>query len=110
MGYCTYYSLSVENSTENFEIYSKRLQEISGFQPIALCGDSCDYIKWRNRDEDMISLSKEYPDVLFILDGNGDDADDIWRAYYQNGKYKYSKADIIYKPFNELEWKELNNK
>lgn len=58
-------------------------------------------IKWYNHDEDMIEISKLYPDVLFTLDGNGEDVGDIWRTYYKNGKMQETKAKFMFDEFDE---------
>lgn len=43
-------------------------------------------VKWYDHDEDMLELSKKWPGVVFILDGDGEDTGDIWRSFYNNGK------------------------
>ena len=67
--------------------------------------DNLNDIKWCNHDEDMIEISKLYPDVLFTLDGNGEDVGDIWRTYYKNGKMQETKANIVFDKFDETKLK-----
>lgn len=43
-------------------------------------------VKWYEHDKDMRELSLEFPELTFKLHGNGEDADDVWNAYYRNGK------------------------
>ena len=44
------------------------------------------WLVWTSHQQDMIALSKKYPDYLFILDGEGDAKFDIWRSFYKSGK------------------------
>lgn len=58
-------------------------------------------IKWYNHEEDIREFSKEHPDVLFTLEGWGEEQGDIWRKYFKNGKYYQVKAEINYPEFDE---------
>ena len=62
-----------------------------------------DVMKWYDHTEDMIELSKLFPTVIFTLEGNGEDRDDIWREYYFNGKSQYAPAKIFFDPIDEIE-------
>lgn len=42
--------------------------------------------KWYEHDDDMLKASLEHNDVVFILDGEGEESGDVWRAFYLNGK------------------------
>ena len=55
-------------------------------------------MKWYSHEEDMIALSKKYPNVLFSLQGEGEEPGDIWKAWYRNGRSVTAKAQIT---FNE---------
>lgn len=106
MGYYTYYTLEAKDAkTRTFidealerEI-CERLYEISN--GAFYYGDTfyeCfgSEHKWYNHQEDMIKLSKEYPDIVFILDGEGEDREDIWRLYVQNGEWEEVRAMIVW--------------
>jgi len=55
--------------------------------------------KWYDYKDDMLLLSKQHPDHLFILDGYGEDNWDIWRAFYKNGKtYTWRLNKVILLP------------
>jgi len=51
--------------------------------------DACKWYSWK---EDMLKYSKQYPDVLFTLHGEGEETGDIWKAYIQNGKTQVEAA------------------
>jgi hypothetical protein len=62
-----------------------------------------DSMKWYNHEEDMITLSKEYPNILFVLEGIGEEFPDAWRKWFHNGQFEESYAEVIYpRPVNPL--------
>lgn len=65
-------------------------------------GDSEVYCRWYDWDKDMAALSLEYPDILFTLYGDGEDSDDLWCAYFLNGKKQIAAAEIVYPPFDPV--------
>ena len=85
MGYYTYFSLSYHGSPED----EKSIQEFrvedddkEFSNPWYINGilDECadhDY-KWYDWEKDMRILASKFPNVLFILNGNGEELDDIW--------------------------------
>lgn len=60
-----------------------------------------DHAKWYDRDEEMKELSKCFPDVVFWLEGMGEDADEKWREYYWNGNEEDAKVTTTY---SECPW------
>jgi len=56
---------------------------------------------WYNHDVDMYCFSMKYPSVLFELSGEGDEASDLWKSYYKNGKTQHCKAELTFPPFDE---------
>jgi len=48
-----------------------------------------DDAKWYHWEEDMIDLSKAYPDIIFELYGDGDDSEDVWKSVFYNGKHEH---------------------
>jgi hypothetical protein len=60
-------------------------------------------MKWYDHEADMIALSKEYPTLVFILEGVGEEFPDAWRKWFHNGKFEESYAEITYpRPVNPL--------
>jgi hypothetical protein len=64
-------------------------------------------VKWYEHDEHMKKFSKKkaYKDVTFVLDVEGEESGDIWRAYYKNGKSCSYQAELTFPPFNEEDLK-----
>lgn len=102
MGYYTSYELSVSNV--NPLLASKLEEEVEKMQ-VFESGNSKDgwygYDKWYDHDEDMMLLSKRFPDALFELYGDGEESDDMWRAYFKNGRMQFCPAIITFDPFDE---------
>lgn len=86
------FEYELKNFVENEDTESRTRCELS------LYGD--DECKWYDNEDDMLLLSKEFPDVLFKLHGEGEDNKDIWDKYFMNGKMQYCPAEIICPPFD----------
>ena len=117
MGYYTNFDLTMipeQNEEREIEImrhvaskiYDKDTDDITG-DMIKWC--LSDEMKWYDHNYDMLEISKMFPDITFILYGEGEDHDDLWRAYYRNGEMEVVTARIIFdEPVNPifLGWKE----
>ena len=99
MGYYTSYSLYVLNtkkdniSNEELEKASaslfKKVFDYATFLPSASFEWLFDEpLKWYDHCDDMIELAQEYPEMIFMLEGHGEDREDHWREYYQGDRYK----------------------
>jgi hypothetical protein len=71
------------------------IKGIIGFNPFE---ESC---KWYDYEKDMKAVSKKYPTTIFILEGEGEESGDIWKAYFLDGKMQKCKAKIIFDEFDE---------
>lgn len=96
MGYYTDFSLRVDKG----EI-PKKIKDYWGddyyFDPQFLSFNA----KWYEYDSEMIQISLENPDVLYTLEGRGEEYDDLWINYYKNGKSQQTRAEIVFEDFNE---------
>lgn len=103
MGYYTYYELSIikidNNNSPKRQIHTI-LNEIinNDFKDYNPFEEAC---KWYDWESDMINLSKKYPNILFCLDGNGEEDEDLWRCYFKDGKSQFCKAIISYDEYDE---------
>jgi ABC-type Fe3+-hydroxamate transport system substrate-binding protein len=95
MGYYTVFNLEVVGGDSTYD-YVQELQDISGYTNLF---DDC--VKWYDHEYDMRLLSEKYPEVLFILSGEGEDLKDIWKEYYKNGLMQRTYAEIIFEDFDE---------
>ena len=94
MGYMTFYTLVVGG--EGQEISDGRREEIlawlehdesfsSELEDLHESGMS-GYTKWYEHDQDMLRLSRTFPEVFFVLWGEGEEPEDLWKSYYLDGR------------------------
>ena len=120
MGYYTKYELTITGQSDQWVEgrdahgkvhrvnlgpvdYSKirrELTEITGYSDPF--GDS---IKWYDHDDHMREISRRYPDLLFTLEGVGEEAGDMWCKYYQKGLCQHELARIEYGKFDPAKLK-----
>lgn len=115
MGYQTSYSLTVSPGASGDAIedfvqglgYPGMLDESVSWRNYALEYNGngvwypSDNVKWYEHDAFMVSLSLKFPNVLFTLSGEGEEAGDLWRSYYKNGKHQLCDAVITYPEYDE---------
>lgn len=107
MGYYTYHELKVLNadkfSDAELSKASSRLHEIVMEEPLTKSDPGFDWVsydsmKWYESDSDMKTLSREYPEMLFLLTGDGEESDDFWRAFYKDGMGCEQQVHMCYDP------------
>lgn len=52
-------------------------------------------LQWHDCDADMAALSRAFPRVLFHLEGEGDEAGDIWDLYALDGMIQQHQAKVV---------------
>ena len=58
-------------------------------------------MKWYEHQLDMRRFSSKFPNVLFVLSGEGEENDDMWVEYYRNGLMQVARAQITFDDFDE---------
>ena len=58
--------------------------------------------KWYEWEGVMKTLSKEYPNYIFCLNGVGEENGDMWKAYFHNGSSKVLRAEFRFPDFDPL--------
>lgn len=107
MGYCTQFELSYRNAengnqmAENLdEVILQKLHEIN--PNYFYDGDTClenvfgDEWKWYDHETDMRTLSEAFPNLIFILEGEGEDQGDVWIKYFYNGRMDVCRATLVF--------------
>ena len=61
---------------------------------------SDDTMKWYDHDDDVAEMSKSFPDVIFCLEGEGEENSDMWRSYFKNGLCQIWRAVVTFPPFD----------
>lgn len=123
MGYYTNYSITAENYSAilcgcRAAVDSDKLENIQDeFEKMELpdyyqSSDSTfhAYGKWYEWENDMLLISLKFPDILFTVDGIGEDPVDFWKAYVVNGKIQYCRGTIVYERFDPLLMHEYSGK
>ena len=104
MGYHTAFELSIINSEISIsDVFSQLSEnEFSGLG-YAIDQDGCciDNVNWFDHEEDMTALSLKFPDIVFMLYGDGEDRDDKWVKYFKNGKIQACYGQIVYDEYDE---------
>lgn len=105
MGYYTSYSITIKNVDEFPENVYHDILKVStyGEDDVMLSHSSIDTapIKWYDAIEDMIEISKKYPSYIFEIYGDGEESDDYWKQYIQNGKTQNANLRFIWDEFDE---------
>ena len=108
MGYFTRYSLQLTYDTDsesNDEVKNKVIKKLYEMNLMGFVFnkslESNQSATWYTYHEDMLCLSTFFPDIIFRLDGYGEDDGDIWREYYLDGKYQKAKANLVFDAFDE---------
>jgi hypothetical protein len=100
MGYYTSHKLEIVKGNDEFTDYEEEISKISGYNnPF---DDSC---KWYDHEKHMREYSKNHPNTLFKLIGDGEENGDMWHEYYLNGKMQRAKAEIVFADFDEAKLK-----
>lgn len=112
MGYYTQFSLHAQHKdgsditpNEAAAIYEE-IRSVTGIswyfsQPIETVEDINQFLgyerlKWYDCSADMTKISKKFPDIIFLITGNGEEDGDIWRHYFTNGNNYWFKARISF--------------
>jgi hypothetical protein len=95
-------AIEKEMKIENTINIKTILKEKMGFNPIDV-----GQVSWQEEEYDKVmkEISKEYPNVIFELSGEGEERGDIWKNYYVNGKIQKCQARIVFDEFDENELK-----
>jgi hypothetical protein len=92
MGYYTDYEISAQGEHAD-EAVTFLTEVCAGYDN---WDDGClQDAKWYDWNLDLKKASLEYPEVLFILDGIGEESPDIWRAWALDGRVEKVVATMI---------------
>lgn len=97
MGYYSKHKLIIISGDDHVTDYEQEVKTESDY--------SClfsDEVKWYNRDEDMLRISKKHPETVFCIFREGEETFDICNHFYHNGmsyteKLEYTTPVFDYK-------------
>lgn len=120
MGYNTNFDLEILNGDQEVRVpitaYDENDKPVTVYKKIYVCEDEMkeliqadlgggyyfdDDCKWYDHEKDMKKFSKKFPEVVFVLIGEGEESGDLWKKYFKNGKMQTAYAQIVYDPFDE---------
>lgn len=61
--------------------------------------------KWYKYEEDCRKVSKDFPNLVLVVEGHGEEQGDDWIAYFKDGKMQRVNAVVTYAPFDESKLK-----
>lgn len=104
MGYYTRYDGKVTGPSVLVNAFADKYEDEQeqgnyGFQPYDFVrqeffgGES---LTWYEHEKDILALSKEHPNLLFHLQGEGEESGDIWKKWFRNGKSVTAQARIVF--------------
>ena len=100
MGYYTSYTLETDAEDDQPIVDALREKEVIG-GALSEGFEVYESVKWYEHEDDMRSISKAFPAVLFHLHGEGEENGDLWDKYFKNGKMQVCKAVISYPAYDE---------
>ena len=99
--FCPVCGVKVQKFSLNWAI-AKHIEddngETYGFDTSGNAQDSC---KWYRHEDDMRQMSILFPDVLFVLRGEGEESGDLWIKYFLNGKTQSEPVEITFPKFDK---------
>lgn len=110
MGYNTYYNIEVENiPAESVQPLVTRLEPmLEDTHAIFNTIFGSYYGRWYDWDKDLLAISSDYPDVFITVHGDGEDSEDLWRAYIKDGAIQECGAKIVYDEYDPAKMREVN--
>ncbi|QAY08764.1 hypothetical protein SEA_GENIE2_106 [Streptomyces phage Genie2] len=101
MGYYTRYQLEIVTDSERAKdlIDAADSVIIPGSYELSLSrllNGNYDTMKWYDWESDMAALSRDWPNVLFAISGEGEEPGDLWKAWVRNGKVIKVQGRITY--------------
>jgi hypothetical protein len=93
MGYITYYRIS---STPQLPNLLEVAKEIHCDVDVVDKGVVAFTAKWYDVEDDVLKLSLQYSNTLFIVKGLGEGLGDIWVMYTLNGQQEKFDAEIVF--------------
>jgi len=96
MGYYTYHNINIvagDKSLLDSEEFQSFFEKTTNYVFGVINERN---VKWYDSEKDMVTISKQYPNVVFEVYGDGENYDDNWVAYYCNGKTAGGQGELVY--------------
>lgn len=101
MGYYTNYCLEIIKDPNNeIESFKKELENYLSNTQVNELLESYLEGKWYECITNLELISKKFPNMLFLLSGDGEEPLDTWNCYFCNGKSHYREIQTYWKEFD----------
>ncbi len=90
-----------KKGVESFRIAEEDFMEIPVHWLYDFWRKDAEPCKWYGHEKDMKAFSRHFPDLVFKLEGRGEEPGDLWVKYFKNGKMQRCHAKITFAPFDE---------
>jgi len=97
MGYCTRYDIS-----DNPETVQQAIEEKSQYR---FYHGQTEEVKWYDWKQHCLEVSKDFPNLVISVSGDGEEQGDQWKAYLKDGKIQIAKAVVTFEAFDEAKLK-----
>lgn len=97
MGYYTRFDIS-----ENLPTVQEAIQEASDYGNWYEGQIEAKWYKW---EAHCRKVSEDFPNLVIVVEGHGEEQGDDWRAYFKQGKMQQAKATVTYESFDESKLK-----
>lgn len=117
MNYYTYYTGSVLSDIDSIEpAVAAEMAKLDEFKNDRDWGNSTpidisDVLEtgethiWENYEEDMKKISLKFPGAIIVIQGEGEERDDVWITYFKDGKAAKYMGQITFPNFNSNDLK-----
>jgi hypothetical protein len=115
VSYQTNYTLQFDfiNGEDSDYSYEELREHIDSIEPDVNLGDLVDGLTvictWYEHEEDMLDLSRKYPEAVFILEGNGSEYPDMWKKMFINGDVEEIRPTLVWPEFRLMEREDQAN-
>ena len=105
MGYKTDYVLSVSGlKPYTFDEVDAAIHAVNSYlvsEDMSEDANWTDYDDtWYSNEEDIASVSAQFPELIFTLWGAGENHEDLWVKYFKAGLVQRAEAEIRYPDFD----------
>ena len=96
MGYYTSYDIVLKGSDEDKKNFEKALRDISDNNTDVdeLLSSSAVYAKLYDIDAWITKVARDFPNLLVILSGAGEEQDDLWQIRWRGSVWERHEAKI----------------
>lgn len=108
MGYYTDFEITIDaiDDVKRTEVddYVNSLGEDNGFSWMTnyATGQWSGNLKWYDWREDVAAVSAKFPDITIWVEGHGEDNEDVWKAYFKDGKGMFAKAELVFGDYEPM--------